>query len=145
MKKTISLAAAILIGISGAAFAQKQEAPKPAAAPAAKADAKAAPAPAAKADAKATPAADARKESLDLNTATEKDLAALPKIGEAKAKAIVKARPLGGKDELVTKKILSQADYDAIKDLVIAKQVKKEEAKKEEPKKEAPKKDEKKK
>ena len=134
-----------MIGISGAAFAQKQEAPKPAAAPAAKADAKAAPAPAAKADAKATPAADARKEPLDLNTATEKDLAALPKIGEAKAKAIVKARPLGGKDELVTKKILSQADYDAIKDLVIAKQVKKEEAKKEEPKKEAPKKDEKKK
>lgn len=132
MKKTISLAAALLIGISGTAFAQKQDAPKPAA-------------PAAKADAKAAPAADAKKEPLDLNTATEKELAALPKIGEAKAKAIVKARPLGGKDELVAKKILSQAEYDSIKDLVIAKQARKEETKKEEPKKEAPKKDEKKK
>jgi len=144
MKKTISLAAALLIGISGTAFAQKQDAPKPAA-PAAKADAKAAPAPATKADAKAAPAADAKKEPLDLNTATEKELAALPKIGEAKAKAIVKARPLGGKDELVAKKILSQAEYDSIKDLVIAKQARKEETKKEEQKKEAPKKDEKKK
>ncbi|MBL8524687.1 MAG: helix-hairpin-helix domain-containing protein [Betaproteobacteria bacterium] len=149
MKKTISIAAALLIGISGAAFAQKQDAPKPAAAPAAKADAKAAPAPAAKADAKAAPAAEAKKEPLDLNTASEKDLVALPKIGEAKAKAIIKARPFGGKDELVAKKILTQAEYDGIKDLIIAKQAKKEEPKKEEPKKEAkkeePKKDEKKK
>ncbi len=145
MKKVITLAAALLIGASSAAFAQKQEAAKPAAAPAA--------APAAKAaDAKpaGAPAAEAKKELVDLNTATEKELAALPKIGEAKAKAIVKARPLGGKDELVTKKILSQAEYDAIKDLIIAKQAaKKEEAKKEEPKKEVKKeevkKDEKKK
>ena len=138
MKKVITLAAALLIGASGVAFAQKQEAPKPAAAPAPQAM------PAPKADAKAAPAADAKKEPMDINTATEKELASLPKIGEAKAKAIVKARPLGGKDELVTKKILSQADYDAIKDLIIAKQAKKEEAKKDEPKKDA-KKEEKKK
>ena len=104
---------------------------------------------AAKADAKAAPAADAKKEPLDLNTASEKDLVALPKIGEAKAKAIIKGRPFTGKDELVAKKILTQAEYDGIKDLIIAKQAKKEEAKKEEPKKEAkkeePKKEEKKK
>ncbi len=129
MKKTVSVVAALLIGISGAAFAQKQEAPKPAAA---------------KADAKAAPAAEAKKEPLDLNTASEKDLVALPKIGEAKAKAIIKARPFGGKDELVAKKILTQAEYDGIKDLIIAKQAKKEEPKKE-AKKEEPKKDEKKK
>jgi DNA uptake protein ComE-like DNA-binding protein len=139
MKKITTIAAALLIGISGAAFAQKQEAPK--AAPAAKADAKA--------DAKAAPATEAKKEPLDLNTASEKDLVALPKIGDAKAKAIIKARPFGGKDELVAKKILTQAEYDGIKDLVIAKQAKKEEAKKDEPKKEAkkeePKKEEKKK
>jgi DNA uptake protein ComE-like DNA-binding protein len=54
----------------------------------------------------------------------------LPKIGEAKAKAIIKGRPWGGKDDLVKKKVLSQAEYDAIKDLIIAKQAKKEEAKK---------------
>ena len=128
MKKIITLVAALLIGASGAAYAQKQEAQKPAAAPAAKPDAKAA------------PAADAKKEPMDINTASEKELASLPKIGEAKAKAIVKARPLGGKDELVTKKILSQADYDAIKDLIIAKQAKKDDAKKVEPKKEEKKK-----
>ena len=138
MKKVITLAAALLIGASGVAFAQKQEAPKPAAAPAPQAM------PAPKADAKAAPAADAKKEPMDINAATEKELASLPKIGEAKAKAIIKARPLGGKDELVTKKILSQAEYDAIKDLIIAKQAKKEEAKKDEPKKDA-KKEEKKK
>lgn len=134
MKKVITLAAALLIGASGAAFAQKQEAPKPAAAPAAKA----APAPAAKAE--PAPAADAKKEPMDINSATDKELASLPKIGEAKAKAIIKGRPWGGKDDLVKKKILSQAEYDAIKDLIIAKQAKKEEAKKDAPK-EAPKKD----
>ena len=134
MKKILVLAAALLIGASGAAFAQKQEAPKPAAAPAVKA------APATKADAKAAPAAEAKKEPMDINTATDKELASLPKIGEAKAKAIIKGRPWGGKDELVKKKILSQAEYDGIKELIVAKQAKKEEAMKE-----APKKDEKKK
>lgn len=147
MNKISTLLAALAIGLSGAAIAQKQEAAKPAAAPAAaKADAKAA-APAA-APAKADAKADAKKEPMDLNSATEKELASLPKIGEAKAKAIVKGRPWGGKDELVGKKVLTQAEYDAIKDLIIAKQAKAEEkkdaAKKEEPKKDV-KKDEKKK
>jgi DNA uptake protein ComE-like DNA-binding protein len=119
MKKIIALAAALLIGASGAAFAQKQDAPKPAAAPAAKADAKpAAAAPAA--------AADAKKELMDINTATEKELATLPKIGDARAKAIIKGRPYNGKDDLINKKIIPQDAYDAIKDAVIAKQVKKE-------------------
>ena len=144
-----------MIGASGAAFAQKQDAPKPAAAPAAKADAKsvAAPAaaPAAKADAKpvAASAAEAKKEPMDINTASEKELAGLPKIGEVRAKAIVKGRPYNGKDDLINKKIIPKDAYDAIKDAIIAKQAKKEEMKKEEPKKdtkkEEPKKDDKKK
>ena len=126
MKKIITLAAALLFGVSGLAFAQKQETiPKPAAAPAAKA----APAPA------PAPAAAAKAEPMDINSATDKELASLPKIGEAKAKAIVKGRPWGGKDDLVKKKVLSQAEYDAIKDLIIAKQAKKEVAKKDEKKK----------
>ena len=132
MKKIINLAAALLFGISGLAFAQKQETiPKPAATPAAKA----APAPAAKADAKPAPAAEAKAEPMDINSATDKELASLPKIGEVKAKAIIKGRPWGGKDDLVKKKVLSQAEYDAIKDLIIAKQAKKEVAKKDEKKK----------
>lgn len=58
---------------------------------------------------------------LDINTASEKELAALPKIGDAKAKAIVKNRPYSGKDALVDKKILSKSEYDAIKDQIVAK------------------------
>lgn len=118
MKKLITLAAALLIGASGAAFAQKQETLKPATAPAAKA----APAPA--------PAAEAKKEPMDINSATEKDLATLPKIGEARAKAIIKSRPYNGKDDLINKKVIPQDAYDAIKELIIAKHAKKDEKKK---------------
>ncbi len=144
MNKIITLAAALLIGASGAAFAQKQEAPKPAAAPAAAPAAKAVAAPAIKTDVKAAPAVEAKKEPMDINTASEKELASLPKIGEVRAKAIVKGRPYNGKDDLINKKIVPQDAYDAIKDVIVAKQAKKEEAKKDAVK-EAPKKDEKKK
>ena len=137
MKKIITLAAALLIAASGAAFAQKQETiPKPAAAPAPKAAA----APAPKADANPAPAAEARKEPMDINTASAKELASLPKIGEARATAIVKGRPYSGKDDLINKKIIPQDAYDAIKDVIVAKQAKKEDAKKAEPKKEEKKK-----
>ena len=139
MKRITALAAALLFGASGLAFAQKQDAPKPAAAPAKAAapaaDAKAA----AKPDAK--PAADAKKEPLDINTATDKELAALPKIGDVKAAAIVKGRPWGGKDDLVKKNVLTKAEYDAIKDLIIAKQATKDDGKKDAAKKDAPKPD----
>ena len=122
MKKIIALAAALLIGASGAAFAQKQDAPKPA---------PAAPAPAAKADAKPAAAApEAKKEPMDINSATEKELATLPKIGDVRAKAIIKGRPYKGKDDLINKKVIPQDAYDAIKDVIIAKQAKKDEKKK---------------
>jgi competence protein ComEA len=61
---------------------------------------------------------------VDINSATEKELASLPKIGAAKANAIVTNRPFRGKDELVSKKILSQNDYEEIKDQLIARQKK---------------------
>ena len=59
---------------------------------------------------------------IDINSATEKELASLPKIGDVKAKAIVQGRPYKSKDQLVDKKILSQDAYDSIKDQIIAKQ-----------------------
>ena len=82
------------------------------------------PAPAMKAaPAKDAPKADAKKADLmDINSASEKDLATLTGIGEVRAKAIVKHRPYKGKDDLVTKKVLTQKVYDAIKDQIIAKQ-----------------------
>jgi competence protein ComEA len=59
---------------------------------------------------------------LDLNSATKNELAELPKIGDARSTAIINGRPYKGKDELVSKKILTADVYAGIKDLVIAKQ-----------------------
>ena len=59
---------------------------------------------------------------LDINTATKKQLAALPGIGDARSDAIIKGRPYKGKDELVQKKIVPEKTYDGIKDKIIAKQ-----------------------
>jgi len=61
-------------------------------------------------------------ELMDINSASEKELATLPGIGDARAKAIVKGRPYKGKDELVQKKIIPDKVYGEIKDRIIAKQ-----------------------
>jgi DNA uptake protein ComE-like DNA-binding protein len=69
------------------------------------------------------PAAEApKKDKMDINSASEAELATLPGIGEARAKAIVKGRPYKGKDDLVQKKVLSKSVYAKIKDDIIAKQ-----------------------
>ena len=109
------------VAATGLAFAQKAEPPKTDTKAPAKTEAKKADM---KADAKAAPAkADAKKmEPMDINTASEKDLATLKGIGDVRAKAIVKGRPYKGKDELVQKKIVPQNVYDDIKDQIIAKQ-----------------------
>lgn len=59
---------------------------------------------------------------LDINSASEAELAALPGIGAARAKAIVKGRPYTGKDDLKKRKIVPNNVYNQIKDQVIAHQ-----------------------
>ena len=64
----------------------------------------------------------AKKELLDINSASADELKALPGIGDAYSKKIVDGRPYAKKDQLVSKKILPQKTYDGIKNLIVAKQ-----------------------
>ncbi len=117
IKQLASLLAVAGLAFGGAALAKDE--PK-AAAPAKPAAA-----------APAAPAAEKKAELIDINTASEKELATLKGIGDVRAKAIVKGRPYKGKNELADKKIIPQNVYDDIKDQIIAKQPEKKEAAKE--------------
>jgi competence protein ComEA len=97
--KIAALLTSLALAFAGAAFAKEEP----------------------KKDAKAAPAAAAAK-LIDINHASEKDLMTLKGIGDARAKAIVKGRPYGGKDDLMRKMIVPEAVYNDIKDQIIAKQ-----------------------
>jgi DNA uptake protein ComE-like DNA-binding protein len=111
MFKTLrALSAAVLLVSVLPAFAQ---------APATQAPARIAPA---KPAATPAPATAAKPDLLDINTASPEQLQALKGVGDVRAKAIVAGRPYKGKDELWQKKIIPKGVYNAIKDLIIAKQ-----------------------
>ena len=102
--------------------ATTEVAPKAAPKAETKAETKATP----KADAKAMPKAEAKhaeaKELLDINSATQEQLEAMPAIGKAYAAKIIAGRPYKMKTELTGKKIVPGSVYAKIKNQIIAKQ-----------------------
>lgn len=83
--------------------------------------------PGSKPEAMATPAQMAKAsaaDKLDINTATKDQLKALPGIDDVYSQKIIDGRPYRTKLDLVHKKIIPQATYEKVRELIIAKQPK---------------------
>lgn len=124
--KTVLLAVSLLLS-AGPGFAADVKAPvtdlKGAAKSAgegAKADSKASTA-SGKDSAKAT----VQAKLVDINTATEAELKAVPGIGAASAAKIIAGRPYANKAQLKSRKVLPPVLYEQVKEQLIAKQPKK--------------------
>jgi competence protein ComEA len=73
-----------------------------------------------KAEDKRVAANEHRGGLVDINSASEQELRALPGVGAARAKAIVHGRPYRSKDELLDKRILPENVYNGVKDQIVA-------------------------
>ena len=68
----------------------------------------------------ATKAEDKITGKVDVNSASKEDLEKLPGIGPATADKIIANRPYTTKRDLLTKKIVGQKEYEAIRDKIVA-------------------------
>lgn len=57
---------------------------------------------------------------ININSATLEKLDTLPKVGPVTAQKIISGRPYSSKDELLTKKILTQKTFEGLKDKITA-------------------------
>jgi DNA uptake protein ComE-like DNA-binding protein len=115
-KSSVILVTAFAIGILAASVALAQTS-TPAAgtsAPAAKATT---PAHTSTAKKPATP-------KVDLNTATKEQLQALPGVSESLADRIIAARPFKAKNDLVSKNLMTKAEYEKVSSHVMVKETK---------------------
>lgn len=62
-----------------------------------------------------------RGKPLDLNSASKDQLVSLPGVTEGEASRIIAARPYDDPGDLVTRRVMSKAEYDKISDRVVAK------------------------
>jgi len=63
-----------------------------------------------------------RVKPVDINSAGKAELKKLPGISDAQAEKIITGRPYLSKANLVTQNIISLAEYERLKEMVIAKQ-----------------------
>jgi hypothetical protein len=71
---------------------------------------------------KESAAASAKAKLIDINTATDAELKAVPGIGDAFAAKIIAGRPYANKTQLKSRKIVPASLYEQVKDRLIAKQ-----------------------
>jgi DNA uptake protein ComE-like DNA-binding protein len=62
-----------------------------------------------------------RNQPLDVNKASKEQLSSLPGMSTEGAERIIDGRPYGSASELVSRRIVSQQEYDKIKDQITAK------------------------
>ena len=62
-----------------------------------------------------------RPAAVDINTASKEELMALPGVTDEIAQKIIDARPFKSRAELVSKKVLTRAEYSKLRGRVIAK------------------------
>lgn len=79
-------------------------------------------------DVKGAAASATKARLVDINSASEAELRAVPGVGDTYASKIIAGRPYTNKSQLKTRNVLPAPVYDKVKDLIIAKKAVKDAA-----------------